>query len=79
MKANSATAAVAVRPETHCVDAAPLLVRQRISALPVVDASALLVGLALISDGDRQTIRLVEIPARSVPVVPAVRIATGSG
>lgn len=63
MKANSATAAVAVRPETHCMNAAPLPVRHRISALPVVDASSRLVGLDLIGEGYRQTTRLAEILA----------------
>jgi CBS-domain-containing membrane protein len=64
MKANSATAAVAVRPETHCLDAAPLLVRHRFSSLTVVDASGRLVGLDLIGDGDRQTMRLAPLSAR---------------
>ena len=42
--------AITVAPETHCKDAAALLVRHRISALPVVDGSGLLVGL--VSEAD---------------------------
>jgi CBS domain-containing protein len=42
--------AITVAPETHCKDAAALLVRHRISALPVVDASCRLVGLVSESD-----------------------------
>jgi CBS domain-containing protein len=42
--------AITVTPETHCKDAAALLVRHRISALPVVDASGRLVGL--VSEAD---------------------------
>src|SRR5215831_14335665 len=42
--------AVTVTPETRCKDAAALLVRHRISALPVVDASGSLVGL--VSEAD---------------------------
>lgn len=64
MKANSATAAVAARPETHCLDAALLLVRHRFSSLPVVDASGRLVGLDLIGNRDRQTMRLAPLSAR---------------
>jgi CBS domain-containing protein len=37
--------AITVTPGTHCKDAAALLVRHRISALPVVDGSGRLVGL----------------------------------
>ena len=42
--------AVTVTPETHCKDAAALLVRHRISALPVVGANGSLVGL--VSEAD---------------------------
>jgi CBS domain-containing protein len=42
--------AITVTPETHCKDAAALLVRHRISALPVVDAGGRLVGL--VSEAD---------------------------
>jgi CBS domain-containing protein len=42
--------AITVTPETHCKDAAALLVRHRISALPVLDASGRLVGL--VSEAD---------------------------
>ena len=37
--------AITVTPETHCKDAAALLVQHRISALPVVDSNGRLVGL----------------------------------
>lgn len=42
--------AITVTPEMHCKDAAALLVRHRISALPVVDANGRLVGL--VSEAD---------------------------
>lgn len=42
--------AITVTPETRCKDAAALLVRHRISALPVVDGSGRLVGL--VSEAD---------------------------
>ena len=42
--------AITLAPETHCKDAAALLVRHRISALPVVDAGGRLVGL--VSEAD---------------------------
>jgi CBS domain-containing protein len=42
--------AITVTPETHCKEAATLLVRHRISALPVVDAEGHLVGL--VSEAD---------------------------
>src|SRR5438309_7655443 len=42
--------AITVTPETHCKDAAALLVEHRISALPVVDATGRLVGLVSETD-----------------------------
>jgi CBS domain-containing protein len=42
--------AITVTPQTHCKDAAALMVRHRISALPVVDEGGRLVGL--VSEAD---------------------------
>jgi len=42
--------AITVTPQTHCKDAAGLMVRHRISALPVVDEGGRLVGL--VSEAD---------------------------
>jgi CBS domain-containing protein len=66
--------AITVTPETHCKDAAALLVRHRISALPVVDASGRLVGL--VSEADLLPLeaspdarsQATPLPPRSLPV-----------
>src|SRR5215472_12047739 len=52
MKAKDAmtSPAITVAPDAHCKDAAALLVKHRISALPVVDADGRLVGL--VSEAD---------------------------
>ena len=42
--------AITVAPETHCKDAAALLVRHRISALPVVDPEGRLLGIVSETD-----------------------------
>jgi len=52
--------AITVTPETHCKDAAALLVRHRISALPVVDAEGRLVGL--VSEADLLTLETTPDP-----------------
>jgi CBS domain-containing protein len=52
--------AVTVTPETHCKDAAALLVQHRISALPVVDAHGRLVGL--VSEADLLTLEATPDP-----------------
>src|SRR5215471_18783218 len=62
--------AVTVAPETHCKDAAALLVRHRISALPVVDAEGRLVGL--VSEADLLTLETTPDP-RSQATPLAVR------
>src|SRR5690348_9619162 len=61
--------AITVTPETHCKDAAALLVRHRISALPVVDANGELVGL--VSEADLLPLEATPDPrsqARPLPV-----------
>jgi CBS domain-containing protein len=66
--------AITVTPETHCKDAAALLVRHRISALPVVDASGRLVGL--VSEADLLPLetspdprsQATPLPARAMPL-----------
>jgi len=62
--------AITVTPETHCKDAAALLVRHRISALPVVDAEGRLVGL--VSEADLLTLETTPDP-RSQATPLAVR------
>jgi CBS domain-containing protein len=63
---------IMVTPETHCKDAAALLVRHRISALPVVDSSGRLVGL--VSEADLLPLeatpdrRLQKTPPRTDPL-----------
>jgi CBS domain-containing protein len=60
--------AITVTPQAHCKDAAALLVRHRISALPVVDDAGRLVGL--VSEADLLPLetapdpRLQETPLR---------------
>jgi CBS domain-containing protein len=71
--------AITVAPEAHCKDAAALLVRHRISALPVVDADGSLVGL--VSEADLLTLETTPDPrsqatplhARTVPLPRRVR------
>src|SRR5262249_33868936 len=66
--------AITVTPETHCKDAAALLVRHRISALPVVDTSGRLVGL--VSEADLLPLETspdprsqgTPLPPRTMPV-----------
>lgn len=65
---------ITVTPETHCKDAAALLVRHRISALPVVNAAGRLVGL--VSEADLLPLEAMPdprsqatpLPARTMPV-----------
>jgi CBS domain-containing protein len=66
--------AITVTLQTHCKDAAALLVRHRISALPVVDADGRLVGL--VSEADLLPLEVTPdprsqatpLPPRTVPV-----------
>jgi CBS domain-containing protein len=66
--------AITVAPETHCKDAAALLVRHRISALPVVDGEGRLVGI--VSEADLLQLetspdprsQATPLPPRSSPV-----------
>jgi len=70
--------AITVTPEMHCKDAAALLVRHRISALPVVDASGRLVGL--VSEADLLPLeaspdprsQATPLPARTMPLPQTV-------
>jgi CBS domain-containing protein len=62
--------AITVTPDTHCKDAAALIVRHRISALPVVDASGRLVGL--VSEAD-----LLPLEATPDPRSQATPLARG--
>ena len=70
--------AITVTPETHCKDAAALLVRHRISALPVVEASGRLVGL--VSEADLLPLeaspdprsQATPLPARTMPLPQTV-------
>ncbi|HEY7200606.1 MAG TPA: CBS domain-containing protein [Candidatus Dormibacteraeota bacterium] len=60
---------ITVTPETHCKDAAALLVRLRISALPVVDAAGQLVGL--VSEVDLLPLEAMPRPrSQATPVPP---------
>ncbi len=59
---------VTVTPETHCKDAAALLVRHRISALPVVDASGRLVGL--VSEADLLPLETMPDPRSQAMPIP---------
>ena len=61
--------AVTVTPDAHCKDAAALLVRHRISALPVVDAAGRLVGL--VSEADLLPLEASPDPrSRATPLPP---------
>ncbi|HXM55350.1 MAG TPA: CBS domain-containing protein [Candidatus Dormibacteraeota bacterium] len=63
--------AITVTPETHCKDAAALLVRHRISALPVVDANGRLVGL--VSEADLLQLETTPDPrSQATPLPPRV-------
>jgi CBS domain-containing protein len=61
--------AITVKPETRCKDAAALLVRRRISALPVVDASGRLVGL--VSEADLLPLEATPDPRSQATPLPA--------
>src|SRR5690348_14823495 len=59
--------AITVTPQTHCKDAAALLVRHRISALPVVDATGSLVGV--VSEADLLPLEATPDPrAQAMPL-----------
>jgi CBS domain-containing protein len=61
--------AISVTPETRCKDAAALLVRHRISALPVIDASDRLVGL--MSEADLVPLETTPDPrSQETPLAP---------
>ena len=61
--------AITATPEMHCKDAAALLVRHRISALPVVDASGRLVGL--VSEADLLPLEATPDPrSQATPLPP---------
>jgi CBS domain-containing protein len=61
--------AVTVGPETHCKDAAALLVEHRISGLPVVDAGGRLVGL--VSEADLLALEATPDPrSQATPLPP---------
>jgi len=61
--------AITVSPETHCKDAAALLVKHRISALPVVDADSRLVGL--VSEADLLPLETTPDPrSQAMPLPP---------
>jgi len=63
--------AITVTPETHCKDAAALLVRHRISALPVVDDAGRLVGL--VSEADLLALEATPDPrSQATPLPPRV-------
>ena len=63
--------AITVTPETHCKDAAALLVRHRISALPVVDGAGRLVGL--VSEADLLPLEARPDPrSQATPLPPRV-------
>ena len=71
MKAKEAITApaITVTPETRCKDAAGLLVRHRISALPVVDADRRLVGL--VSEADLLPLETTPDPrSQAMPLPP---------
>ncbi|HEY7202534.1 MAG TPA: CBS domain-containing protein [Candidatus Dormibacteraeota bacterium] len=59
---------ITVAPETHCKDAAALLVQHRISALPVVDAGGHLVGL--VSEADLLSLETTPDPRSQATPVP---------
>jgi CBS domain-containing protein len=61
--------AITVSPETHCKDAAALLVRHRISALPVIDAEGRLAGL--VSEADLLPLETTPDPrSQATPLPP---------
>jgi CBS domain-containing protein len=61
--------AITVTPETHCKDAAALMVRHRISALPVVDRGGRLVGL--VSEADLLPLEAMPDPrSQAIPLSP---------
>jgi len=61
--------AITVTPDTHCKDAAALLVRHRISALPVVDVSGRLAGL--VSEADLLPLEALPDPrSQATPLPP---------
>jgi CBS domain-containing protein len=63
--------AITVTPETHCKDAAALLVRHRISALPVVDDAGRLVGL--VSEADLLPLEATPDPrSQETPLPPRI-------
>jgi len=61
--------AITVTPETHCKDAAALMVRHRISALPVVDAAGQLVGL--VSEADLLALEATLDPRSQATLLPS--------
>src|SRR5262249_56593022 len=60
--------AITVRRETHCKDAAALMVRHRISALPVVDSTGRLVGL--VSEADLLPLETTPDPRSQATPLP---------
>jgi CBS domain-containing protein len=61
--------AITVSPQTHCKDAAALLVRHRISAVPVVDGEGRLVGL--VSEADLLPLETTPDPrSQATPLPP---------
>lgn len=61
--------AITVSPQTHCKDAAALLVRHRISALPVIDREGRLVGL--VSEADLLSLETTPDPrSQATPLPP---------
>ena len=60
--------AITVTPETHCKDAAALLVRHRISALPVADETGRLVGL--VSEADLLPLEATPDPRSAATPLP---------
>src|SRR5215469_16848413 len=70
MKANDAmtSPAITVMPQTLCKDAAALLVKHRISALPVVDAEGHLVGL--VSEADLLPLETTPDPRSQATPLP---------
>ena len=61
--------AMTVTPETHCKEAAALLVRHRISALPVVDARGHLVGI--VSEADLLPLETTpDARSQETPITP---------
>src|SRR5262245_60191481 len=61
--------AITVTRETHCKEAAALMVQHRISALPVVDASGRLVGL--VSEADLLLLEATPDPRSQATPLPA--------